>query len=134
MRFAKWTFLVAGIYGVLLITPIYFLEDRLGQDYPPPITHPEFFYGFLGAGLTWQFVYLLIGLNPARYRTAMLLAAAAKASFAIAVATLYLHGRVAAAMVGLATPDALFGVLFVIAWLRTPSDGGKEEKGTFWFF
>jgi hypothetical protein len=128
MRFAKWVFLVAGVYGVLLVTPIYFLEDRLGQDYPPPITHPEFFYGFLGAALAWQVMYLLIGLNPARYRTAMLLAAAAKVTFVIAVLILYQKGRVAGAMVGFATPDAVFGLLFVAAWLRTPKDGPKVGR------
>jgi hypothetical protein len=121
MRFAKWVFLVAGVYGVLLITLIFFLEDRLGQDDPPPVTHPEYFYGFLGAALVWQLLYLLICSDPIRYRPVMLLSVAAKLSFVVAVLILYQKARVAAAMVGIATPDALFAVLFVAAWLRTPS-------------
>jgi hypothetical protein len=46
MRFAKWVFLLAAITGVLMLIPPYFLEQRFGQDNPPPVNHPEF-YGFL---------------------------------------------------------------------------------------
>jgi hypothetical protein len=120
MPLAKWIFLIAGAYGVVLVAPTYFLEGRLGEDYPPPITHPEFYYGFVGICLAWQLMYLLIGADPVRYRPVMLLAAAAKTSFIVAVVLLHLEGRVAAAMVGIAAPDALFAVLFVIAWLRMP--------------
>jgi len=47
MTFARRVFTIAGIYGLLVVTPLYLLEDRIGRDQPPPITHPEFFYGFL---------------------------------------------------------------------------------------
>jgi hypothetical protein len=43
MKFARGVFLVAGIYGLLVLTPIYFLEARIGRETPPPITHPEYF-------------------------------------------------------------------------------------------
>ena len=49
MRYAKWVFLLAGITGVLMVIPPYFLEQRFGQDNPPPVNHPEFYYGFFGA-------------------------------------------------------------------------------------
>ena len=48
MKFARIVFLVAGIYGLLVVAPQYFLEARIGRDTPPAITHPEFFYGFVG--------------------------------------------------------------------------------------
>jgi len=120
MRFAKWVFSIAGIYGVLLIGPSYFLERWFGEEYPPAINHPEFFYGFMGAGLAWQFMYLLIGSDPPRYRTAMLIASAAKTSFVLAALALFWHDRVPGAMVGLVMPDAVFTALFLIAWARTP--------------
>jgi hypothetical protein len=41
MTFAKRVFLIAGVYGVLVLAPQYFLEARIGRDFPPPITHPE---------------------------------------------------------------------------------------------
>ena len=40
MRFAKWVFLLAGVSGILLVVPPYFLERQTGVDYPPPVTHP----------------------------------------------------------------------------------------------
>jgi hypothetical protein len=39
-------FLLAGIYGSLVLLPQYFLEEKTGRDFPPPITHPEYYYGF----------------------------------------------------------------------------------------
>ena len=48
MRFAKVVFRIAGIWGVLIIAPLYFIFDMIGRRDPPPITHPGFFYGFVG--------------------------------------------------------------------------------------
>jgi len=50
MKFARVVFLVAGIYGLIVLLPQYFLEAKVGLDSPPPITHPEFYYGFIGVG------------------------------------------------------------------------------------
>jgi hypothetical protein len=63
VRLAKWVFLLAGVSGVLMVAPLYFLEGRMGEDYPPPINHPEYYYGFLGVTLAWQFMFLLGGLT-----------------------------------------------------------------------
>ncbi len=119
MRFAKWVFLVAGVYGLLLVTPMFFFEQWLGQQFPPEINHPEFFYGFLGSVLAWQVMYLLVGSDPARFRPAMLLAAAAKLGFFASAVALYRSERVDGMLVALALPDAGFGALFVAAWART---------------
>ena len=43
MRFAQIVFRVAGVWGVVILTPLYFMFDRIGRDYPPPITHPEMY-------------------------------------------------------------------------------------------
>ena len=72
MKFARIVFLIAGIYGILVLTPLYFLEQTIGRETPPPITHPEFFYGFLGVALAWQVLFLLIAHNPVRYRPMMI--------------------------------------------------------------
>ena len=53
MKFAKIIFLVAGVWGVLLLVPLYFIFDMIGAQDPPPITHPAFFYGFAGLGLVY---------------------------------------------------------------------------------
>ena len=61
-------FFVAGIYGLLILAPIYFMENKIGRETPPAITHPEYFYGFLGAGLAWQVLFLALSRDPVRYR------------------------------------------------------------------
>src|SRR5947208_8315078 len=119
MRFARWVFLLAGVSGVLTVAPLYFLEGRLGQDYPPPINHPECYYGFVGVTLAWQVLFLVIASDPVRYRTAMLPAMLEKASFAFAVPALYALGRVAATWVGFAAVASTCLVLVVFAfWLK----------------
>ena len=66
--FAKRVFTIAGIYGLVVLLPLYALERQLGEQRPPPITHPEFYYGFVGVGVAWQLAFLIIGREPERYR------------------------------------------------------------------
>ncbi len=119
MRFARRVFLIAGVFGVLLLPPMYFFEDLLGRRAPPPITHPEFYYGFVGVTLAWQLVYLLIAQDPVRYRPMMLLAMMAKLSFAIAVFVLLALGRVWGWMALGAIADLIFVLLFGYAYAST---------------
>ena len=42
MKFAKIVFWIAGIWGVLILTPLYFMFDTIGRQDPPAITHPAF--------------------------------------------------------------------------------------------
>ena len=37
MRFAKIVFWIAAIWGVLILTPLYFMFDLIGRNDPPPI-------------------------------------------------------------------------------------------------
>ena len=54
--------------GFLVLRPIYFMEGKIGRDTPPAITRPEYFYGFVGAGLAWQVWNLGLSTDPVRYR------------------------------------------------------------------
>jgi hypothetical protein len=72
MRFAKTVFWIAGIWGVLVIAPLYFMFDVISRNDPPPITHPGFFYGFAGAALAWQIAFFFIAKDPMRHRPLML--------------------------------------------------------------
>jgi uncharacterized membrane protein YfcA len=120
VRFAKIVFLIAGIWGLLILPPMYFSFDKFGRDNPPPLNHPEFFYGFAGIAIAWQFVFLLISRDPARYRPIIPAALIEKFSFAIAVLVLYLQGRLSGNQIALgATADSILGVLFVAAYLKT---------------
>lgn len=119
MRFAKRLFFVAGVYGLIVLLPQYFLEHKVGLDYPPPISHPEFYYGFIGTAVAWQILFLVIARDPYRYRAAMLAAVVEKASFGIAVAVLFLQNRVPSSLLVFGVIDMLFGVMFLVAYART---------------
>ena len=73
--------------------------------------------------LAWQFVYLLISRDPARYRPMMPLAILAKASFGIAVFVLLALGRVPALPALGVTIDLIFAALFAYAYVATGSTG-----------
>lgn len=120
MKFARRVFLIAGIYGLIVLLPLYFLEDKTGRDYPPPITHPEYYYGFIGVAAAWQVLLLIISTDPVRFRPIMLAPALAKTSFVIAVTILYVQGRVSSTTLGASMIDLLLVVLFLIAFVKTP--------------
>jgi hypothetical protein len=118
-RYAKWIFTGAGIYGLAVLLPLYFMEQRIGEQQPPAITHPEFYYGFIGVAVAWQLVFLLIGRDPLRYRPVMLAAVAEKAAFGVAVIALYLGGCAAGSFVAGGVVDLVLGVLFAFTFVRT---------------
>jgi hypothetical protein len=128
MRFARSIFNIAGIYGLIVLTPHYFLENHFSTHHPPAITHPEYFYGFLGVAVAWQVLFLVIARDPVRYRLAMVPAMLEKFSFAIAVLCLWLIGRLDPVLMIPALIDLVFGILFIAAYLRTPREGGALLK------
>ena len=119
MRFARVVFCLAGIWGVLVLTPLYFIFDRIGRQDPPAITHPGFYYGFAGAGLAWQVAFLIIAADPPRFRAVMLAGVLEKLSYAIAMMVLYFQSRIHPADLTFAGADLLFGGLFIAAYLKT---------------
>jgi hypothetical protein len=121
MKFAQRLFLIAAIYGIVGLVPQYFLEAKIGRDTPPPITHPEFFYGFIGVALAFQFLFLIIARDPQRYRLAMLPGALEKLGFGGAAIALYLQGRLAAQGLVFGIVDLVFVALFMEAFRRTPA-------------
>jgi len=126
MRFARWTFLIAGIYGLIALVPMYFMETQIGIDTPPAITHPEFFYGFIGVAVAFQLVFIIISTDPVKYRPLMLAAVVEKLSFAIACGLLLASGRLAGTIIMGAAIDAVLGALFAFAWFRTAT--AKPQK------
>ena len=117
--FAKRVFLVAGIYGLTVLLPQYLMEGEIGRGFPPPINHPEYFYGFIGVALAWQVVFLLIARDVQRYRLLMLPAVLEKLTWGLATLVLYAQGRLAFAVVGFGIVDLTLGVLFVSAFYAT---------------
>ena len=93
MKFAKIVFWVAAIWGFLVVTPLSFMFDRIGRDDPPPITHPGFFYGFVGVTLAWQIAFVFIARDPLRFRPLMIPSVFEKFSFGIAMLVLFSQGE-----------------------------------------
>jgi len=120
VKFAKVLFWIAGIWGVLILTPLYFMFDLIGRKDPPPITHPAFFYGFVGAGLAWQIAFFVIATNPARYRPLILPSIFEKFSYGVAVVILVAQARMHASDLFFGGADLLWGILFLIAYFKTP--------------
>jgi hypothetical protein len=119
MAFARLTFLIAGVYGLVVLLPQYLLAARIGRDFPPAITHPEYYYGFIGIAVAWQIAFLLLAKDPVRYRPMMIPAIIEKGSFGIAVVLLFALNRVSLPMLGAGLVDLILGALFVIAYVRT---------------
>ena len=130
MKFAKRLFLLAGIYGLVVLLPQYFLEAKTGQDFPPPITHPEYYYGFIGVAVACQVLFLIIARDPVRYRQMMIPAMLEKASFGVACVILFLLGRVSSFLLGFAIVDLILGLLFLVAYLKTaqPLMGDRSNR------
>lgn len=118
MTFAKWVFRLSGIVGLLIIVPMFFTERQFNADYPPPVTHPEFYYGFLGVTLAWQILFLIISTDPVGLRKVIPAAMLEKLSYVIAAPVLYFAGRTPGMMAAGAILDALWLVLFTLAYLK----------------
>ena len=128
MRFARVVFLVAGIYGLIVIAPLYFMEARIGSQMPPEITHPEYFYGFVGVTLAWQFAFLVLSTDPLRYRPLMLPAMVEKVTYGIAVIVLYSQHRILPIVFAFGCVDWILLSAFVAAYAltRRPAATARE--------
>lgn len=121
MIFARRVFLLAGVVGSVFVLPMYFLEGPIGAQLPPPITHPEYFYGFVGVTLAWQILFLIIARDPIRLRPVMPVAVVEKISYGVAIPILFAAARVPGIVVAGALVDLLFALLFAAAYWKTPA-------------
>jgi hypothetical protein len=121
MGFAKTVFTCAGIWGLLVLSPLYLTFDLIGRVDPPPITHADFYYGFVAVALTWQMAFLIIGRDPVRFRPMMIAAIAEKFLYVSTLTALWIQGRLNTGEFSLAVPDFAIGILFVVAYSRVRS-------------
>lgn len=119
MKFAKIVFWVASIWGILVLTPLYFMFDLIGRQDPPPITHPAFYYGFVGTALVWQFAFIVIARDPVRFRMMMIPAVLEKFAYCATLFVLFAQHRLHASDLVFGGVDTLLGILFLIAFFRT---------------
>jgi len=120
VRFARFVFWIAAIWGFLFITLLFFLFNLIGEKDPPPITHPAFFYGFVGIALVWQIAFIFIARDPIRFRPMMMPAILEKLVSAVPVVILVLQKRMHPTDLVFSAIDLTLGALFLAAYLRTP--------------
>jgi len=121
MKFAKTVFWIAAVWGVLVFTPLYFMFDLISRQDPPPITHPAFYYGFVSLGLVFQIAFIVIAKDPVRLRPMMIPSVLEKFGYAATLLVLYLQNRLHGQDLALGGVDALFGILFLVAFFKTSS-------------
>ncbi|HRE60826.1 MAG TPA: hypothetical protein PL096_06915 [Micropepsaceae bacterium] len=125
MKLARWIFLVAGVYGLAVLTPAMFAGPTV-PDGDPLAPYAAYFYGFVGIALVFQLVFLLIASDPARYRPLMALSVLEKASFFVPGLLLYSTGRLAEGPLFYGSMiDGVLLVLFVIAFVATRQEPAK---------
>ena len=117
MRTARLIFAGAGIYGLIVLLPMFFAARWL---FPPP-NRPEDYYGFLGAATVMQLVYLTIARDPDRFRPLMPLGALSKGLFFFTILALWLTGMTTGSAMAFAMIDGLIGLAFLYAWWRLPA-------------
>ena len=119
MRFARIVFVGAGVWGIVVLTPFYWLLDVTGRHYSPPTDYPQFFYGFFSVAMAWQIAFLVIGSSPTRFRPLMIPSMLEKFSYVITLGVLYGQARISATDAQAAVPDLLLGILFIVAFAKT---------------
>jgi hypothetical protein len=118
MKFARIVFLTAGVWGLIVTLPLYFTYGFIGHRSPPAITHPEFYFGFVGVTLAWQLAFLLIGADPVRLRLMMIPSMVEKLSFVLASAVLLVSGHISASQAAPLVPDLILLLLFVLSFFK----------------
>ena len=119
MRFARIVFVGAGVWGIVVLTPFYWLLDVTGRHYSPPTDYPQFFYGFFSVAMAWQIAFLVIGSSPTRFRPLMIPSMLEKFGYVMTLGILYGQSRISATDAQAAVPDLLLGILFIVAFAKT---------------
>lgn len=119
MKFAKIVFLIAGIYGLLVTFPLYFMEAKVSADYPPALNHPEYYYSFVGVTVVWQILFLFISRDPLRFRPVMIFCSLEKTPLVPTFLILFPRGLFPQVWIPLMVIDLAFGILFFISYRKT---------------
>jgi hypothetical protein len=123
VRFARIVFRIAGSWGVVLLTALYFVSEPTA-----PIgtaAGAQFYFGFLAVTMAWQLAFFVIASDPVRFRLMILPAIVEKFGYVVSLAVLYARNRLGSAELMTGVPDIVLGVLFIIAFVVT----GRREGG-----
>ena len=127
MGFARFAYLAAGLWGVIVIS-LGYVSYLAGAD--PTLTalaRPEIVHGFFLVTLPWQLLFLLISRNPAAYVAVMPLTVLEKLPFAAVTLSMFARGQVTPMMGFFGALDGVFGVMFCIAYWLSRRAAAAEE-------
>lgn len=119
-RIAPKLFGSAAIYGFIVLLPMYFADTFPGLRRGEPINHPELLYGFVGAALCFQAVFVQIARHPLSYKPLMLISVLYKLSFGVPVVILWLTGRADGLLLTFGIIDLIWAAAFLYCWRLTP--------------
>jgi hypothetical protein len=127
MRYTRWAFFGAAVFGLALLIPL--APGALGgwQDIAPADgPYGVYFVGSVIQHIVWQIVYLMIFSDPYRFRPMMVPATLAMATSPFVSVWLYVYG------VGVWNYIALlygaFAILFILALWQ--SGKGRQPAAT----
>lgn len=106
----SWIFRLSAAYGLIALLPMY-------VQAPPDLRHPEFYFGFIGVATAWQFAFLIIAMDPVKYRLLILPGILEKLGFGVAALILYAQGRTPGLMALGGAVDLLMAALFAWAFV-----------------
>ncbi len=117
VRFARNFCTFVGWYGIVTLLPLLFIEAKFGYHQGPPVNHPEFYYGFLCLGLSWQVAFLLLGREPLPHRGFFIPAGLEKLTFGFSIIALYILAKVPLPVAIFGGIDLIFALgFFFIYW------------------
>jgi hypothetical protein len=118
VKLARWIFAIAAVYGIPVLGSMYFVVPRIMPH--AYRDQPEIYYGFASVGLAWQVVFVLIAVDPPRYRPLMPVAALMeKFLFAGFVTALMIRHTAGLHWIGPVAVDFILGCAFLVAWFAT---------------
>lgn len=109
-RFGRAVFLAAGIYGLVVLLPLY-LSKPMGSG-----RERLYFYGFVGAAAATQLLYLIIATDVRRFRPTIPVGVASKLSFAMPSLLLVARGALPPSSIVFAAIDLVLAAAFLAIW------------------
>ena len=116
-RFSRGVLLAAGVIGLIELMPLYFLESTLNRT-SPPLTHPDFYYGFIGVAVAWQVAFIIMSRDPERYVALFPALFLEKLLYPLSTSVLYAQARANTSTLIVSLLDLIWLVLFVTVWQR----------------
>ena len=117
-KLASWLFAASGLYGIAVLSPLYWLEGEIAKT-TGGFNHPEYFYGFVGTALSAQIMFFIVAYDPLRFRPAIFFAVLEKLAFAIPVFLLWASERLSGPVVAFGGIDFVWAIIFSALWVLT---------------